>query len=611
MTFTRNIASIFTCLTLIPASLYGQDDLIKKAEKAHNEYRFQEAVELYHRAAEAITDSTDTKLFEIEQAAILSENGINFLRYVSMPRTLAKKDVILKDIPLWLPIQNGGWVSVPNNIVSDSPDTQRYTFFPEGDRIIYSAKSIDGSFDIFEISREQGTQWSAPEPIAEINTSGNEIYPFISTNGETLWFASDGHPGIGGYDLFVSKWDESQQKWGTPENLGFPYSSTADDLLYFDTPDGNWSVLASTRYSDRGTATIYIMDFDGNPIKTSISDLSAIQKAARLEITETSSATQVRKDASDNGNNQTDGYTSAVLNMRNIQQSYQDILNSLDAGRSEYELAETQSQRTQLSQEISSLEVKASQAKSQLDVAKESVRKAEMDLLKKGIIPPAVELQEEKPSNGNESDKTFHFTRTEPIPAPEMTTRIPEPVFNYTFRIQEETEFAPEEVPSEGLVYQVQMVVLSSQPAAARFKGISPVFVRKSSGKFICSAGAFRSYDEASKASAKVRAKGFSQAFLTAYKDGKNIPVKTARLQEKSTAGQSYNVTLSGYPDGLPSIVKTTISANCTKDLAKSIVEGKVVYIIGPFSSRTEAESLVAALEAAGAEKVSMETVTK
>jgi len=609
MTITRHIAFALTCLVLLPTMVYGQDDLIRKAEKLHNEYRFREAADLYRQAAESISDST--RLFDIEQAAVLSENGINFLRYVSVPAIVAKKNVILKDVPLWLPEFDGGWVSIPNGIVPAASEVQKYTLFPDGDRIIYSAQGIDGSFDLFEITREAGTQWSAPVSLDGINTSGDEIFPFVSSDGRTLWFASDGHPGIGGFDLFVSRWNSSEQKWSTPENLGFPYSSTSDDILYFDTPDGNWSVLASTRYADAGTANIYVMEFDSNPIKTSITDLSKIQQAARLEpaVSAVTSRTPVQPSA--NKNSQTDSYTAAVLNMQGIQKSYQAILNTLDQRRSEYEQTEVQAKRTQLSQEISSLESKASQSKNQLDAAQEAVRKAEMELLKKGIIPPAVETQEEKPSSEATSESIYKFARIEPIPAPEITTRIPEPVFNYTFRIQGETEFAPEEVLTDGLYYQVQMVVLSSKPSASRFKGITPVFVRKSSGQYICSAGAFRIYDEAYKAAAKVRAKGFSQAFVTAYNNGTKISVKTARLQEKSTPAQSYNVTLGGYPDGLPSIVKTTISTSCTKDLAKSLVDGKVVYIIGPFSSRTEAEGLVTALEAVGAEKVSMEAVSK
>ncbi|MBQ0005907.1 MAG: PD40 domain-containing protein [Alistipes sp.] len=601
---------VLACTLAFPASVRGQGDTFNRANQLHREYRFEEAAELYRKAAELTTDSTE--LFKIQQASMLNDNGINFLLYASKPHTNAKKNVPVTEFPLWIPALSGEWVSIPNVLVSQKSDVQNCTFFGKGDVMVYSAQGAGGDFDIFSITREEGTQWSAPEPIEGINTSGDEIHPFVSADGSTMWFASNGHPGIGGYDVFVSRWDEDTKAWGTPENLGFPYSSTADDIFYCDTPGGNWTVLVSTRNAGNGTTDIYVMEFDSNPIKTSISDLSEIQKIARLEpadspspVKETKTSAKVQEDS------QTAGYIAAVTGMRDIQKSYQDMLSSLNARRADYERASSQEQSRTISKEITSLEIQSSQTKEKLDAATEAVKKAEMELLKKGIIPPEVNVQKEHPAEQHQPSPSFHFSRNEPASAPEMTTRIPEPVFNYTFRIQEETEFAPEEVISEGIIYQIRMAVLSSYPTAARFKGITPVFVRKSGSQFICSAGAFRSYEEATKAVSKVKAKGFSQAFLTAYKDGKGIKVQTARLEQKADAGQSYNVTLNGYPDGLPSAAKTIISSTCTKDLAKSIEEDQIIYIVGPFSSRSEAETLVTALEAAGIEGVSMETVSK
>ena len=601
---------VFAFTLAFPASVLGQEDTFNRANQLHREYRFEEAAELYRKAAELTTDSTE--LFKIQRAAMLNDNGINFLLYASNPRTNAKKNVPVTEFPLWLPELTGEWSSIPNILVPRKTDIQNCTFFPEGDVMVYSAPGEEGNFDIFSIFREEGNQWSTPEPIDGVNTSGNEIHPFVSADGKTLWFASDGHPGIGGYDVFVSKWDEEGKNWGTPENLGFPYSSTADDIFYCDTPDGNWTVLVSTRNAEKGTADIYIMEFDSNPIKTTISDLSEIQKTARLEIEGSPSpSTEQTTSASPKSDSQTAEYIAAITEMRDIQNAYQNMLASLNARRADYERASSQEQARTISKEIAGLENQSAQTKEELDAAIQAVKNAEMELLKKGIIPPEVEVRTAHPIEHNQPSPSFRFSRRELASAPDMTTRISEPVFDYTFRIQEETEFAPEEVITEGIIYQIRMAVLSSYPTAARFKGIAPVFVRKSGSQFICSAGAFRTYEEANKAVSKVKAKGFSQAFITAYKDGKGIKVQTARMEQKADAGQSYNVTLSGYSDGLPSAAKTVISSTCNKDLAKSIIDDNVIYIVGPFISRGEAEALVTALEAAGIDGVSMETVSK
>jgi len=63
-----------------------------------------------------------------------------------------------------------------------------------------------------------------------INTPGNEITPFYDYENSTLYFSSDGHVSLGGYDVFKSEGTFGQ--WGEVENMGFPVSSSADDMYY-------------------------------------------------------------------------------------------------------------------------------------------------------------------------------------------------------------------------------------------------------------------------------------------------------------------------------------------------------------------------------------------
>ena len=79
--------------------------------------------------------------------------------------------------------------------------------------------------------RQLDTVWSVPVAEPALSTSsGNEIFPLLSSDGKTMYFSSDGFYGVGGYDLYKSIWDESSKSWSAPQNLGFPYSSPADDL---------------------------------------------------------------------------------------------------------------------------------------------------------------------------------------------------------------------------------------------------------------------------------------------------------------------------------------------------------------------------------------------
>ncbi len=90
---------------------------------------------------------------------------------------------------------------------------------------------------------------------ANINTKGDEMFPFL--RGDTaLYFASNGHGGMGGLDIFVSKIDSSGH-WGKPVNLKYPINSTHDDFGIIFHPTQAWGYLSSNRKGGRGKEDIY------------------------------------------------------------------------------------------------------------------------------------------------------------------------------------------------------------------------------------------------------------------------------------------------------------------------------------------------------------------
>jgi OmpA-OmpF porin, OOP family len=122
----------------------------------------------------------------------------------------------------------------------------KYLFF-SSDR-----KGGSGQFDIWYAPLQADGQ--AGEPVnagAVINTPGNEQAPFYHTASNTLVFASDRMPGMGGYDLFASKGNEAN--WQTPENMGYPVNSSRDDIYYYASEKGsihNDALFSSDRGSE-------------------------------------------------------------------------------------------------------------------------------------------------------------------------------------------------------------------------------------------------------------------------------------------------------------------------------------------------------------------------
>ncbi len=104
-----------------------------------------------------------------------------------------------------------------------------------------------------------------------INTSANEETPFISKDGNTLYFSSQGHDGIGGYDIYYSTKD-ANGKWGNPVNLGYPVNTTDDDLFYCPVGDGSFGYTARNMKHGLGDLDIIKLEIfsDKHPYKFSI-----------------------------------------------------------------------------------------------------------------------------------------------------------------------------------------------------------------------------------------------------------------------------------------------------------------------------------------------------
>jgi len=117
---------------------------------------------------------------------------------------------------------------------------------PQGDRLFFASDKPDGfgGTDIY-YSERKGEYWSDPVNLGPvINTSGNESYPFVNSGGE-LWFSSDGHPGLGGKDIFFSRMKGG--KWQTPVRLDPPVNSQYDDFALITDSLGTGGYFTTNR----------------------------------------------------------------------------------------------------------------------------------------------------------------------------------------------------------------------------------------------------------------------------------------------------------------------------------------------------------------------------
>ena len=111
--------------------------------------------------------------------------------------------------------------------------------------------------DIFVTTLQDDGQWSTPKRLPNhINSPSQEESVLIHPDGRTLYFASRGHVGMGGSDLFVTRMDEDGN-WSIPENLGYPINTAFDENSLMVSPDGEIAFFASDRDGGYGGLDIY------------------------------------------------------------------------------------------------------------------------------------------------------------------------------------------------------------------------------------------------------------------------------------------------------------------------------------------------------------------
>ncbi|MEM7162098.1 MAG: tetratricopeptide repeat protein [Bacteroidota bacterium] len=161
---------------------------------------------------------------------------------------------------------NGLWgepVKLPESINSKYHEPSA-ALSPNGDRM-YLVSDRPGSLgdrDIFLLNKLPNGEWSKPINLGKtVNTKFNEDAPFVEPNGNYLYFASEGHNSIGGFDIFRSK-ILSDGTLGTPENMGYPINSVQDDIYFSITKDGKKAYYSSLKIKDtNGEQDIYEIDF--------------------------------------------------------------------------------------------------------------------------------------------------------------------------------------------------------------------------------------------------------------------------------------------------------------------------------------------------------------
>ena len=156
-------------------------------------------------------------------------------------------------------IKNGRWTAAANigSPINSRDWESQPSLSADGQSLYFASRRSTGmgKSDIYISQRNTEGKWSRPKLLSEkINTKGDDQSPFIHPDGQTLYFMSNGHPGMGGFDLFYSR-KQPDGTWGDPVNLGYPINTEADESTLVISLDGKTAYYASDRVQSENNTT--------------------------------------------------------------------------------------------------------------------------------------------------------------------------------------------------------------------------------------------------------------------------------------------------------------------------------------------------------------------
>ncbi|MFZ9576549.1 MAG: hypothetical protein ACO291_06610 [Bacteroidia bacterium] len=143
-------------------------------------------------------------------------------------------------------------------------------------RVYFSSYGDEGlQRDIYVSERGKDGIFGKAQLVKGINSPQDEDFPFLHPNGKRMYFSSKGFNSMGGYDIFVSTWNENTSTWNAPQNLEFPINSPDDDFLFVTDSTDQVATFSTTRMSAFGKVTVLTIN---NPNAFTTKDTIALAK---------------------------------------------------------------------------------------------------------------------------------------------------------------------------------------------------------------------------------------------------------------------------------------------------------------------------------------------
>jgi hypothetical protein len=170
---------------------------------------------------------------------------------------------------------------IPEGVNDPKSIETSFTVSSDGNVMVFASNRNGGEtgLDLFMCRKLPNGKWALAQRIAFLSTNGNEDFPSFGSDGQTLYFASNGRGGMGGYDLFKTTWNPDENTWSEPENLGYPLNTAYDDRVICFGANGKHAYVSQVLTEGLGDYDIYRVTYEEVEINP------AIYKVSFLDLT--------------------------------------------------------------------------------------------------------------------------------------------------------------------------------------------------------------------------------------------------------------------------------------------------------------------------------------
>lgn len=540
----------------------------------HLNYSFEDAIKAYSKYL-LISKGSKFRPENVERLIEMARNGIEYTRTGNRVR-VQKTEIIQADQLQYATAISGSGKLMKKPVEFCSKADIRMGFRPwmflpsytEVNEYVYTAgyeATRKNGKQLYRIRNINHESWGIPEILGEvINTPYDEEFPFFDRKTSTLYFSSNGHSSMGGYDIFSSVYDWNTKKWSQPRNLGFPINSPYDDYIYVTDGFGSTVSFVSTRATDPGHVTVYRLRLEKDSAGIQFYSSDEIKKASLLEIIEAKPVqiTEVQVQPVTENNTSTadtvikpnkSSYNKILAEALNLQ------LRADSAARITRDLRimareiPDDSLRKQTVDEILRNDKLAKSLQRQADSKFADARKLRADVTP--AVDSAVVLSREvndikvyqyRSRSGNadtlikagrSADAEITSIASENDEKPMSQVKSDQFIINDKPAYSDNNPIPHGLIQDTGLIYRVQLGVFSKLKPNDSFGGISPVAYEQVSGSTMLKyyAGLFYSMNSVTKALESIRSLGFPDAFIVAFLNGK--PISTEKAKEIEFAG--------------------------------------------------------------------------